>query len=100
MPVGNGTYSWILVSDPLDIGGFDTGTKFNIEEIFYMLRTEAFTNGTILRHRIHGKFRVETRDRSNNSQILVNSKYVVKASSGQNLEFIERMKQKRGVVQV
>ena len=51
--------TWIVISDPLPIGGFESGTKFSCDDVVYMLRSQAFTIGTVLLHGEKGRFVVK-----------------------------------------
>ena len=50
--------TWSVISDPLQVGGFEPDTKFSNQEIVYMLRYHSLTAGSIVQHRKHGRFTV------------------------------------------
>ena len=96
MPTTNGSYSWIVVSDPMPEGGFSPGVKFSEEEVVHMLRQKTFTMGTVLRHRTYGKFTVIPPN-LNHSYRLRNSKYYGTVY-GYKFRLIERDQQRRDEV--
>ena len=51
--------TWRVISDPLDVGGFEPNTKFSADEVVYMLRSRSFTIGTVLLHGKKGRFVIE-----------------------------------------
>jgi hypothetical protein len=91
----NGSNSWIIVNDPLEQGGFHPDAKFSEEDVVNMLRFRTFTLGTILRHRIFGKFKVMLGERRGSAYRLVNSRYIARAGNGQKLKLQERPKRVR-----
>lgn len=85
---------WEIVSDPLPIGGFKVDTRFNEEELVYMLRLGTFTMGTILRHCRYGMFQVLPPNEVHQTCWMRNSRYIASVY-GCKLVLIERDKQKR-----
>ena len=69
------TNSWIVVHDPLDVGGFPKGTKFTSAEVCNMLRFNCLLPGTVLRRRIYGEMKVTEGYR------LINDNYWGRAST-------------------
>ena len=95
MATTNGNYSWIVVSDPLEVGGFLPDTRFSEEDVVHMLRFKTFTLGTVLRHRIYGKFQVILGGRQELAYKMINSKYYARVGNGQKLVLHERERQHR-----
>ncbi len=95
MPATNGNYSWIVVSDPLEVGGFSVDTKFSEEDVVHMLKFKTFTLGTVLRHRTYGKFQVILGGRAELAYKMINSKYYARVGNGQKLKLFVREKQHR-----
>ena len=83
-------YSWKVLYDPLEIGGFEKGTLFPTQDIIHMLRFHSLSLGTILAHRSCGKFEVVEEVGRNESYSLSNSKYIGFVASGQKLKLVER----------
>ena len=50
--------SWIVIHDPLDVGGFPKGTRFTSAEVCGMLRFNCLLPGTRLYRRIYGEMTV------------------------------------------
>jgi hypothetical protein len=84
-----------VVSDPLELGGFDEGTKFSDMDVAYMLRFRTFTPETVLRHRQYGKFTVVSGNRIGQSDKMRNSKYIARVGNGQKLLLTPRPHQVR-----
>jgi hypothetical protein len=51
--------SWKVIKDPLDVGGFDPGTRFSTDEVLHMLRYHSFTLETVLFNKQGGMFKVK-----------------------------------------
>ena len=96
---GKHNYSWKVLHDPLGVGSFDKGTLLPTEEVIHMLRYGTFTLGTVLKHRLWGKFKVIEGAREDGFYRLRNSKYMGVVVSGQKLKLVELEKQTRNVVQ-
>ena len=84
-------YSWKILYDPLEIGGFDKGTRFPTQDIIHMLRFHSLSLGTILYHHSLGRFVVIEPVGRHDSYCLSNSKYIGIITGGQKLK-IERCK--------
>ena len=95
MPTTNGNYSWIVVSDPLEVGGFSVDTRFSEEDVVHMLRFKTFTLGTVLRHRTYGRFTVINSTRHDEAYRMRNSKYYARVGNGQKILLHERERQHR-----
>ena len=76
--------TWRVISDPLQVGGFEPGTRFSNDEIIHMLRYRSFTVGTVLLHGQKGRFIVECGAKRYDFYRLVNSQRVLLAQ-GQRL---------------
>ena len=51
--------TWSVIRDPLQVGGFEPGTKFSDQEIIFMLRHHSLTSGSVLQHRQLGELTVK-----------------------------------------
>ncbi len=94
---GKHNYSWRVLYDPLGLGSFAEGTLLPMEEVIHMLRYATFTLGTVLKHRLWGKFLVIEGARPGEFYRLQNSKYMGIVVSGQKLKLVELDKQTRNV---
>ena len=83
-------YSWKVLYDPLEIGGFEKGTLFPTQDIIHMLRFHSLLLGTILLHHSYGKFTVVEEMGRNESYGLSNSRYCGIVVPGQKLKLVER----------
>ena len=71
--------TWRVISDPLDVGGFEAGTKFSADDVVYMLRSRSFTIGTVLLHGEKGRFIIERGVEGSGPLQLVNPQKVLVA---------------------
>ena len=85
-------YSWKILYDPLEIGGFEKGTRFATEDIIHMLRFHSLSLGTILGHHSYGRFTVVEEIGRGEYYSLSNTKYFGVVNSGQKLKLVERSK--------
>ena len=81
---------WKVLYDPLEIGGFEKGTRFPTQDIIHMLRFHSFSLGTILRHHTYGRFKVVGEIGRSEFYSLSNTKYIGIVESGQKLKLVER----------
>ena len=91
MPVGNGNYTWKILKDPLEPGGFCPGTRFSDLDLAYMLINHAFEIGTVLHHRQFGKFTVIENNLRSRAHKMQSTKYLIKVTSGPRLTLAERV---------
>ena len=83
-------YSWKILWDPLEIGGFEKGTLFPTQDIIHMLRFHSLELGTVLGHKTYGRFTVVEEVGRNESYSLSNSRYYGIVDGGQKLKLVER----------
>lgn len=79
---------WVIISDPLGIGGFEKGIKLATQEVCHMLRFHSFTIGTTIQHRTHGRFKIE-KEMDNRPLRMRNPNCVAVVTSAQRLKFME-----------
>ena len=70
-----------MISDPLSVGSFESGTKFSGDDVVYMLRSRSFTIRTVLLHGEKGRFVVERGVEKGEPLRLVNAQKVLVAYS-------------------
>jgi hypothetical protein len=51
---------WEVISDPLEVGGFTTGTRLSTIEVMFMLKYHTFTLGSVIQHKQLGRFTVKS----------------------------------------
>ena len=88
-------YSWEILYDPLEIGGFNKGTLFATVDIIHMLRFHSLSLGTILGHRSYGEFEVVEEIGRGESYSLSNSRYFGIVEPGQKLKLVKRARSKK-----
>jgi hypothetical protein len=76
-----------VISDPLEVGGFDPGIKLSTIEVMFMLKYHTFTLGSVMQHKQLGKFTVKAALGNRLPYFLKNGKYVAKVRN-QNLRII------------
>ena len=86
----NGSCSWVVVDDPLDIGAFEKDAMFSEEDVVHGLRFRTFTLGTVLCHRRYGELKVIRTHKNGGFYHLENMSYSAYPSSGQRLIVQER----------
>ena len=50
---------WEVISDPLEVGGFEPGIRLSTIEVMFMLKYHTFTLGSVMQHRELGEFTVK-----------------------------------------
>ena len=50
--------NWEVINDPLEVGGFDPGTRLSTIEVMFMLKYKTFTLGSVMQHKEYGEFTV------------------------------------------
>ena len=76
--------TWSVISDPLDVGGFEPDTRFSTQEVVFMLKYHSLTSGSVLHHNKLGEFTVIASVKKSLPFSLVNREYVGSVSN-QNL---------------
>ena len=79
--------NWEVISDPLEVGGFMTGTRLSTIEVMFMLKYHTLTLGSVMQHKKLGRFTVKAVLGNRLPFFLQNGKYIAKVSN-QNLRII------------